>query len=248
MKPSSEDWCSRKFTLLELLIVIAIIAVLAAMLLPALNSAREKGRAISCVGNLSNMMKAQMFYADDNNGLMPANIADFMGKGETYYWSRVLFTLDYIRKMRALSVCPSVRTAKAAEIRKSNGTFYHWNTYGVNNHDDDYNLKKETLGNYVLNDAGKYYRQSGMKQASQILILGETSYSSAYTPDQFCAFSITSASAYEGGKTGLHLSHGERMTAGYADGHISLDSLAKLMSSPMKVRSIVLNSARIRIN
>ena len=58
------------FTLIELLVVIAVIAVLMAVLLPALNRAREQGKRTVCMSNLKQLMLAWVLYADDHDQMI----------------------------------------------------------------------------------------------------------------------------------------------------------------------------------
>ncbi|MGC9943924.1 MAG: prepilin-type N-terminal cleavage/methylation domain-containing protein [Verrucomicrobiota bacterium] len=74
--------CQRAFTLIELLVVIAIIAILAAMLLPALASAKQRAWTTSCTSNLHQIGLGLRMFADDNTDFYPESGADI-------YWGAI---------------------------------------------------------------------------------------------------------------------------------------------------------------
>jgi prepilin-type N-terminal cleavage/methylation domain-containing protein/prepilin-type processing-associated H-X9-DG protein len=75
------------FTLIELLVVIAIIAILMAVLMPALNRAREQGKRAVCLNNLRELGYAWVMYADDNEGKIVNSDVSYPGTlGVTTWW------------------------------------------------------------------------------------------------------------------------------------------------------------------
>src|SRR5688572_791564 len=79
---------SNAFTLVELLVVIGIIAVLVAMLLPALNKARQAAQGVTCQSNLRQQAQLILLYVHENKGYFPAKRID-----RKHFWAEENFRL-----------------------------------------------------------------------------------------------------------------------------------------------------------
>jgi len=97
------------FTLIELLVVVAIIAILAALLLPALYSAREKARQATCMNNLKNLGLVVMMYANDYSGYVVPPDEDTASGPLTSQWGwESKYGLSFgLSQFRNLTWCPS---------------------------------------------------------------------------------------------------------------------------------------------
>ena len=145
------------FSLIELLIVIAIISILVSLLLPVLQNAKEKAQGISCINNLKQTGNMTISYLMDYNDFYPAPIAYLTGLLDANYFDQNNLQLPATERWKYMRApvwnCPS-------NPRKKNATYKAWYyttfSYLLNkmfNGQDDSNLK---LG-HVKNPSRKIF-------------------------------------------------------------------------------------------
>jgi prepilin-type N-terminal cleavage/methylation domain-containing protein/prepilin-type processing-associated H-X9-DG protein len=119
------------FTLVELLVVIAVIAILAALLLPVIARSKEHGRSTACLSNLRQLGIALQLYVQDNENKMPVMQDALVGVPPTNGTMDGVLS-NYLGNVRVL-FCPSDNK----QLFVQTGSSYAWN-FLVNGQDAEH--------------------------------------------------------------------------------------------------------------
>ena len=166
--------CKHAFTLIELLVVICIIAILASMLLPALQSARESASTATCISNLGQFSKAYQMYATSFNDFMPALTST--QTGSSCGWENALIDAlgqdRYNSPFRKSFFCDADSSSDSVNSNKK--------SYSLNNLQEvihpRISLTLNSSGGEVTSEAKGYIsgnKTTSVYTASALIVIGE---------------------------------------------------------------------------
>ncbi|MBI3991454.1 MAG: DUF1559 domain-containing protein [Candidatus Omnitrophica bacterium] len=216
------------FTLVELLVVVAIIAILAAMLLPTLKAAREKARQAACINNLKVLGLAELMYAQDYNDWMIVDTTD-VSTTSTSSWVIVLARNGYVSRVDpfislslgkpSVFVCPSF----PPKIY-----YYHIYVYGVRPTISglmDFRAKYYKIGASITDDTGHYANTS----PSEFIFMGDSIRTSVVTAfNSYSQYFMITNDTRTNSYGAIHTRHFGKADILFLDGHVEISGPSDL--------------------
>lgn len=173
--PESRPPWRHGFSLIELLVTVAVIAILAGLLLPALNRAREKGRTASCTGNLKQIGCAVGIYQSDFEDYYPKGILHTTENNNLYYWTWAFCDLKYV--LPNIFFCQSGYESLGTGGDRSYRMMFHNNRITDNAHAwqfGAYGLNAQEMGGREVGDNSPWLKAGMVKNNTYFLVAVES--------------------------------------------------------------------------
>ncbi len=204
------------FTLIELLTVIAIIGILAAILIPVVGAVRESARASQCVGNLRSTSTAMISHIMENDGILRS----FRGGSNTrFLWTRVLGDEGYFRVEDETIFCPSWDDSVRGR------DLHDWHTYGLNLFDPRATRASEEGTNFLRMN----FNNPEITPSRYIL------FADSLDGNNLQIFRLHANQATDIGS--VHLRHNDRANVAFLDGHVASHGVNTLGTLEPTLRS-----------
>jgi len=208
----------RAFTLIELLVVIAIIAILAAMLLPALASAKARAKKIQCVSNLRQMGIAAQIYIGDNADFYPVAQYDDDDTGNAYAWD---LNVTYDENFNP-TVTPGILWQGSGTIKIQQCPSFDGAADWTDNPYTGYNYNTSYLGHGQGEAVEKPAKNSAVHHPAKTAVFGDGAWGNPVAANKFmrAPFPNPGDASFSGRYSGTEgFRHQKFCNVSFGDGH-----------------------------